>query len=96
MKKALFITLLIVFNFCMLLQAAEYLLNDKDEGGTTKYYGFQLQQSTAWYGMSVSSTTVGYTQGISTTTYSDFWTYHSTTTYHSAFDYQKSQYLYPN
>lgn len=98
LKRILFIFMLLIFsNLCF---SSEYVLVNKDESDpNNKYYGYQLEQSTAWKGIYISSNTsnsVGYTQNISTTSYSVWWAYKSTATYHAGWDYQKSSNAYPN
>lgn len=96
MKKIIF--LLIILMIYGLGFSAEYVLVNKDESDSNnKFYGYQLEQSTAWKGIYISSSTILYNQGISTTTYSSWWTVHADTTtvhYRDGFNYQK--YNYPN
>lgn len=96
MKKIL-LSFIVLFLLSVNLFSS-YVLVNMDEGDTNnKFYGYQLDQSTAWKGLYVSSSTINYTMGTSTTTYSQWWAIHTDTTtvhYRDGFNYGK--YVYPN
>jgi hypothetical protein len=67
-------------------KVTDYLVKDKDETSSTKYYGLTFTVSKDWYGMQVSTGNVGYVVGKSTTSYNKWWINKSTYTYYSPTD----------